>query len=87
MGKVAYTGDGGEVTNVKQTGTALYKLYSYNGVLTIEGLKHGQSIKIFTIAGSLYTRATVTGDTYRTELPKGIYLLRSGAVSQKMLIH
>jgi hypothetical protein len=87
IGKVTYTGDGGEVVSVKQPGSVYHKIYSFDRVLTIEGLKQGQEIEIFTIAGTLYTRATAAGDTYRTELPKGIYLVRSGAVSQKVLIH
>jgi hypothetical protein len=85
VGEVQYTGDGGTV-NVKQFGSNPHKIYSFNRNLVIEGLETGATIEIFTVTGSVYTRAKAQSDRFEMELPKGIYLIRTGSSNQKVMI-
>jgi hypothetical protein len=63
------------------------KIYALNSILKVEGLREGSSVEIYTITGSLYFRTLVSSDNFEMEMPKGIFIVRSGINTRKVLIH
>jgi hypothetical protein len=86
VGKVNYTGDGGIVSvNMKTSDPA--KIFTFNRTLYVTGLKTGEKVEIYTITGSLFVRSVVTSDAFEMQMPKGIYIVKAGIRTQKVLIY
>lgn len=86
IGYVSYSGDGGTVSVNMQKSNPL-KVYAFDRLLKVEGLKAGEKLEVFTIAGSVFSRRIVNGDAVEMEMPKGIYIVRAGSETRKVLIH
>jgi hypothetical protein len=62
------------------------KVYSFQEVLRVEGLEAGQNMEIYTITGNLFRRIVSESDHIELSLPIGIYLVKAGGFSKKVLI-
>lgn len=87
IGKVVYTGDGGTPTSINMKESNPMKIYAFESRLNITGLNIGERIDIYTITGSVFTSVKANGNTFRMEMPKGIYIVKAGSKTQKVLIH
>ena len=89
IGHVKYTGDGGTPppvsVNIRESDPV--KIYAFNRVLQVEGLKSGDVLEIYNITGSLFSSTVVTTDRFEKEMPKGIYIVRAGKNVKKVLVH
>jgi hypothetical protein len=63
-----------------------FRVYSYNTQVVLEGLNAGDLFEVYTITGSRLLQGKAEG--YRTvvELPKGLFILRSGTSAHKVMI-
>jgi hypothetical protein len=85
IGGVTYTGDGGVVGITKNASTSI-KAYVYNRTMVVDGLKSGDLVDVYTILGSLYKRSVATANRLEAELPTGLYIVRSGSFTQKLMV-
>jgi hypothetical protein len=85
IGKVKFNGDGGTAVNIRDANP--YKIYAFERTLKVTGLRTGERIEVFTITGSLFTSALAVSDEFSMEMPRGIYVIRTGNRTQKVLIH
>jgi hypothetical protein len=63
------------------------KIYSFQAVLRVEGLEAGQNMEIYTITGNLFRRIVSESDHIELSLPKGIFLVKAGGFSKKVIIN
>ena len=55
---------------------AAYAVYVDEGFLHIDGLRGGESLRIYNAAGQLLEAATAHGVTYRTRVESGVYVVK-----------
>jgi len=63
------------------------KVYSFNNILKIDGLKIGESLKVFNLLGSLVFSDDVKSSAINVYLPRGIYVVSSAGHRKKVIIH
>jgi len=86
IGKVEYTGDGGSPLAVKVNKNANFKAYVSNKTLIVEGLNVGSTVEIYSITGALVSKNINQSDRFQMKMQNGIYLLRSGNSSLKVIV-
>jgi hypothetical protein len=62
------------------------KFYAFPGKLIIEGLTAGQKVEVYSLTGSLVSIVNPTSGKFEIELPNGIYCIRTGEYSQKIIM-
>jgi hypothetical protein len=82
VGKVSY-----QVTGVKQNQLHALKVYSFNSMVKVSGLNPGDKLYVYTITGSLYSGKTATDSEISFEMPKGLYIIKSGNRTGKVIVY
>jgi hypothetical protein len=89
IGHVAYTGNGGSSTvAVNPVKKGSVTIFAQNNVITIDGLKSATTVEVYNITGKLVRR--ITGASDRAEITmaeKGLYIVRAGTVTQKIVVY
>jgi hypothetical protein len=85
IGGVTYTGDGG-VVGIEKNADGSIKAYVYNRTMVVDGLRSGDLVEVYTVLGSLYKRSVATANRLEAELPTGLYIVRSGSFTQKLMV-
>jgi hypothetical protein len=64
-----------------------FKVWSTNGKLWFEGIREGDSMKVYTSTGILQQNiVTMTEERGELDLPKGFYIVQSGNQADKVII-
>jgi hypothetical protein len=88
VGYLVYNGNGtGGQTSVSELSSNKLEMFSLNGVVTIRGLSAGNPVEVFSVTGSLITRLTADSEQISINLPKGVFVIRSGVKVGKVLVY
>lgn len=77
-----YAGTSG-LPDIKDTAI---KLFAQDGILTISGMEAGMLIQVYRLDGKLIHSGIAENDMVQISLPRGIYLLRLGNNSGKVIM-
>jgi hypothetical protein len=89
IGKVSYSGDGGNPSvGITKNNSGSFIAYAQNLTLKLEGINPGEMIELYNITGNLIRKAKATGSTLEFQMAeKGIYIVRAGNQSQKVVVY
>lgn len=63
-----------------------FRAYSYHSQVVIEGLRGGDLFEVYTVTGSRFMQGIARDYQTVIELPKGLFILRSGTSAQKVIV-
>ena len=87
-GKVQWRESSGEIQgrNVTDSRTSDgVEIYQRSGAIIIK-TQHTTQVKVFTILGQLVSQATLQPGVWELKLTRGIYLVKTGNITQKVAI-
>jgi hypothetical protein len=82
IGKITYA-----ITSVKLKDADPLKIHTHNSFIRVSGLNPGDKLEIYTIMGSIFSIMIANDHEVSFELPRGIYILKTGRRAQKILVH
>lgn len=82
---VAYTVTEPETTGISSSSKSSLKTYSQNGELVIEGAEAGAGVQVYNLTGSLVKSFSTSGSN-AVSLAKGLYLVKVGGKTSKVLV-
>lgn len=77
--------DNSSVTALGEDAESLYYITSCNGAIDIRGIATATPLSLYDALGRLISHSTLTSDT-QIAVPSGIYLLRLGTTTQKVVV-
>jgi hypothetical protein len=76
----------GSTTGINTPEAGSVKVYAASGKLYIVGVEAGTPVQIFTTSGSAYKTFVARGDNEIVSVPQGLYLVKVGKDSAKILV-